>query len=349
MTKRDDIYLREIETRIQVIGSHLKNFTQAKFEKSDLHRSAVIRELEVIGEAANKVSPEARKNLKAIPWDQMIGMRNRLIHGYFDVDLSIAWEVAKHQLPSLLDPIRIAILETAPPVHPWRICPAGFYHVQQHGRTVTTTPTHPEGKTSVRRHCRRNPSGKDQLYPKEILEVADVAKAALSGLGTVNKLNEPTTANDFDTLILIWTKYWNDIFSPSEALGPNSVKALLGSESSFDPKVKDVKIRKRNFARGLFQISDETRNILRNEKGELADHYLTLTAQDVKDPAIATSASIRWLFHKKEMASKFLKRSATWEEAVADYKGYLRKKGDPFQKKGMKRFMQLLESLRGHP
>ena len=89
MKKRDDIYLREIESRIEKIASHLKRTNLTKFFKSDLHRSAIVRELEVIGEAANKLSSETRERFPSIPWTKIVGMRNRLIHGYFDVDYSI--------------------------------------------------------------------------------------------------------------------------------------------------------------------------------------------------------------------------------------------------------------------
>lgn len=345
MKKRDDLYLREMESRIQKIASHLKKTSQAKFMKSDLHRSAVVRELEVIGEAASKVSSETRKLFATIPWNQMIGMRNRLIHGYFDVDYSIVWEVAKLELPKIVGPIRSAILQSAPPIHPWRVCPSGYYHVRDHERAVGVTPLHPRGETFIRQHCRRNPSGKDQLYPKEILEIFEVGSKQTGELGSVGGVDLKTfpTGNDFDLPILVWTKYWNDIFGPAVSLEANIVKALLGSESTFGRNVDNVRIGKGNFARGPFQITDATRKILANEKGEIKEHYLTLTAKDVKDPVISAAACVRWLFQKKKLASSYLKREATWEEAVADYKSYLRRKGP---RKGMETFNILLAKLR---
>ncbi len=346
MKKQDDIYLREMEARIQKIASHLKKTSQIKFMKSDLHRSAIVRELEVMGEAANRVSAETKAMFPSIPWQQMIGMRNRLIHGYFDVDYFIVWEVAKNEIPKLLEVVRQAILETAPALHRWQVCPAGYYHVRRHARNVKASSKHESGKTSVRQHCRRNPSGKSQLYPDEILEIMERGAAELQGLGTIARLSTPTEANNFDMEILVWTKYWNDIFNPVNPLDPNVVKALLGSESTFGKFSKDVRVSAGNYARGPFQITDKTRKYLSDEKGELSDHYLTLTAKDVKNSSMAASAAIRWLFHKKYLASSYLGHEATWDEAVAEYKAYLRKK-KPFQEqKGMKNYFEILGSLR---
>jgi uncharacterized protein with HEPN domain len=63
---------------------------------------AVIRALEILGEAAAKISPELREKYSDIPWQQMIGMRNKLIHAYFGVDNEIIAEVVRTELPALL-------------------------------------------------------------------------------------------------------------------------------------------------------------------------------------------------------------------------------------------------------
>jgi hypothetical protein len=110
-------------------------------------------------------------------------------------------------------------------------------------------------------------------------------------------------------------------------------------------KVKDQKVAARNYARGPLQITDETRKILADEAGELKDHHITLTATDVKKVGLAMPAAIRWLFHKRDLASKYLGRQASWEEAVADYKGYLRKKKDFRLQKGMTKFNSMFKHL----
>jgi uncharacterized protein with HEPN domain len=62
---------------------------------------ALVRAVEIIGEAASKVSSEGRVALPAVPWSSIVGMRNRLIHAYFDVDLDILWNTVTEALPPL--------------------------------------------------------------------------------------------------------------------------------------------------------------------------------------------------------------------------------------------------------
>lgn len=75
---------------------------EARFAASRLHQNAVIRSLEVIGEAAGKVSAETRAALPDIPWRDMIGMRHRLIHGYAEVRTDLVWHVATDRLAPLI-------------------------------------------------------------------------------------------------------------------------------------------------------------------------------------------------------------------------------------------------------
>ncbi len=60
---------------------------------------AIIKELEIIGESASKISPEFKKSQPHIPWINIVGMRNRLTHGYFDVDLDLVWTTVQDDLP----------------------------------------------------------------------------------------------------------------------------------------------------------------------------------------------------------------------------------------------------------
>jgi uncharacterized protein with HEPN domain len=63
---------------------------------------ALVRLLEIIGEAAGRVTPETRAHLPNIPWSDVVAMRNRLIHGYDSVDPDILWDTIKHDLPPLV-------------------------------------------------------------------------------------------------------------------------------------------------------------------------------------------------------------------------------------------------------
>ncbi len=67
---------------------------------------ALVRAIEIIGEAAGRVSPEARANAPTIPWSLIIAMRNRLIHAYFDIDRDILWHTVSVELPDLLTALR---------------------------------------------------------------------------------------------------------------------------------------------------------------------------------------------------------------------------------------------------
>jgi len=67
---------------------------------------AVVRAIELIGEAAGRVSIETREATPEIPWGAIIAMRNRLIHGYFDIDTEIVWKTVSEELPALLRLLR---------------------------------------------------------------------------------------------------------------------------------------------------------------------------------------------------------------------------------------------------
>lgn len=79
---------------------------RVQFEASRLHQAAVIRSLEVIGEAASRVSAPVRQPHPEIPWREIVGMRNRLIHAYSRVSVKLVWDVARHRLPELVAALR---------------------------------------------------------------------------------------------------------------------------------------------------------------------------------------------------------------------------------------------------
>ncbi len=85
--------------------------TRPEFEESRLHQNAVVKSVETIGEAARRVSQQTRSAHPEIPWPQIIGMRHRLVHDYFDINLARVWETVHEDLPRL-----IAQLEPLVPV-----------------------------------------------------------------------------------------------------------------------------------------------------------------------------------------------------------------------------------------
>jgi uncharacterized protein with HEPN domain len=102
---RDDAYLLDILIAARQAMRFLQAISRQQFEKSELHQNAVFRSLEVIGEAAGLISEVFRLAHPEIPWGQMIGMRNRLIHEYFRINLSTVWDTVQVDLPDLVQRI----------------------------------------------------------------------------------------------------------------------------------------------------------------------------------------------------------------------------------------------------
>lgn len=76
---------------------------RADLDQDRLLNLALVRLLEIIGEAANRVPEEQRAYLPQIPWPQIVSLRNRLIHGYDEVDFDILWQIVVHDLPPLIE------------------------------------------------------------------------------------------------------------------------------------------------------------------------------------------------------------------------------------------------------
>jgi len=100
--KRDDsIYVRHIADAIDKIEKYTSGIDGKTFLSNSLIQDAVIRQLEVIGEAAKRLSPELRQMNADIPWQDVAGMRDKLIHGYFGVEISQVWLTVATDIPAL--------------------------------------------------------------------------------------------------------------------------------------------------------------------------------------------------------------------------------------------------------
>ncbi|MDX1999920.1 MAG: DUF86 domain-containing protein [Thermoanaerobaculia bacterium] len=106
MRGEDRVRLRHKVEAAEELAGFLQGHSQADFEGNRLLLFAVIRSIEVFGEAASRISPEARAANPQLPWSDMVAMRNRLIHGYFDIDARIVWKTATEEIPALLPLIR---------------------------------------------------------------------------------------------------------------------------------------------------------------------------------------------------------------------------------------------------
>lgn len=75
---------------------------ESTFANSPLHQSAVVKQLEIIGEAAYRITAETRDAHSEIPWSEMTGMRHRLVHDYRNIDVALVWDTATHDLDPLI-------------------------------------------------------------------------------------------------------------------------------------------------------------------------------------------------------------------------------------------------------
>ena len=97
--------LSDILEALEKIDRYTPRGKQA-FEKDELFQVWVVRHLQIIGEAASRVSIDTQIRFPEVPWGKMIGMRHVLVHGYFDIDLEIVWSVIENDLPSLKEQIQ---------------------------------------------------------------------------------------------------------------------------------------------------------------------------------------------------------------------------------------------------
>ncbi len=102
-------YLEHILRAVERIQRHTAGMNEEAFMGSELVQDAVLRNIEILGEAANKVlnaAPEFASRHSHIPWQVMYTMRNRVAHGYDTVDLGVVWRTVLHDLPHLYEHVQ---------------------------------------------------------------------------------------------------------------------------------------------------------------------------------------------------------------------------------------------------
>ena len=108
--KRDLVYLHHIQDAVLRVQSYVSVGRDA-FMTTTHWQDAVVRQLEIIGEAAKRISEEVRSKYPDIPWRRIAGMRDVLIHDYMTVDLSLVWEVVHRDLPEPSRKIEVILEE----------------------------------------------------------------------------------------------------------------------------------------------------------------------------------------------------------------------------------------------
>ncbi len=109
MPKVDSVYLDDILTAITAIENYVYEIDFDAFASEDMRHDATIRQLEIIGEAASKLSPDFRQTHPTFPVRQAISMRNFLIHGYDEVELDVVWSTIHKSLPLLKRDVATAL------------------------------------------------------------------------------------------------------------------------------------------------------------------------------------------------------------------------------------------------
>jgi uncharacterized protein with HEPN domain len=102
MNRQDEIRLRDMRDEARQTLDFMEGNTRQSLDDNKMLAYAVIRTLEIIGEAASKVSAETRAVYPQMKWRSIVGMRNRIIHDYSNVDLDIVWETITIQIPELI-------------------------------------------------------------------------------------------------------------------------------------------------------------------------------------------------------------------------------------------------------
>jgi len=99
--KSDKLYIGHIIDAISAIEEYVSGMSYDDFSKDKKTQDAVLRKLEVVGEASKRLSDKLMKSLSEVPWKDIIGMRNKLIHDYFGIDVQEVWKRAKEDVPAL--------------------------------------------------------------------------------------------------------------------------------------------------------------------------------------------------------------------------------------------------------
>jgi len=107
--EKDFVRIRHIEQAIQLIEEFVKGVPAGEFLKDLLRQSAVIRQLEIIGEAASNISEVIKKECPDIEWDKIKGFRNLVVHEYFRVDAGEVWTTVEYDLPRLKEQISMLL------------------------------------------------------------------------------------------------------------------------------------------------------------------------------------------------------------------------------------------------
>ena len=111
MSRDESLYLADIQEACEKVIRFTKGMTYKEFFRDDLHFDAVLRNLEIIGEAVKNVSEETRQKYSNIKWRKIAGFRDIVAHGYFGVNDETVWDIVENEIPTLLATVKIMVGE----------------------------------------------------------------------------------------------------------------------------------------------------------------------------------------------------------------------------------------------
>jgi uncharacterized protein with HEPN domain len=107
--KHNEVYLKHILDEIDFLLKTTEKLDYNEFTKSEMYTRAFSRSFEIIGEAVKNLSPDFRKIHNHIEWKKISGMRDKIIHQYFNVDYELLWDAIKNKLPEIQENIQILL------------------------------------------------------------------------------------------------------------------------------------------------------------------------------------------------------------------------------------------------
>jgi uncharacterized protein with HEPN domain len=114
MDADDRVRLQHMIDAGEAIAGFVSGRTRADIEADRMLLYAVVRGVEVMGEAAARLTESVRSEAHGVPWSAIVSMRNRLVHGYFDIDPDIVWKTSTEEIPALLPILRRLLAEAEP-------------------------------------------------------------------------------------------------------------------------------------------------------------------------------------------------------------------------------------------